>query len=337
MNRQKMGKTWCAGLLFVCVLAAVSAQAAARQLVPLGVPAGVRMTAAGVVISGMTEVDSAAGDVCPGRQAGLESGDILQTAAGQQLTSGDQLSQIVKDSGGTPVKLTGLRGDTGISVTVQPVCSKSAGTYQLGLLVRDSMAGIGTLTYADPQSGAFGALGHPVSDVDSGALLPLDTGSIVPATVIGVVAGESGTPGELVGTYEFSREIGTLDDNTACGIFGTLTDAGLYDAADAIPTASARDVHTGAAEILTCVSGSKAVRYDILIEKVSPDAGDGRSLSIRVTDAALLEQTGGIVPGMSGSPILQDGRLVGAVTHVLVNNPTRGYGILIETMLEAAG
>lgn len=334
MKQKKFQKKWLCGWILVCLLVPSAAQAAERQLVPLGIPVGVRMTAVGVVVSSMTSVDSAAGDMCPGQEAGVEAGDILQTAAGESISSSDQLAQIVKNSDGTPIVLTGLRGDTEITVSVQPVQSKSTGEYQLGLLVRDSMAGIGTLSYVDAQTGTFGALGHPVSDVDSGALLPLSTGSIVPATVVGVVAGEAGTPGELVGTYEFSREIGQLANNTTCGIFGTLTDTSLYDTANAVETAAEEEIHTGHAEVLTCVSGDTPVRYDISIEKISRDAEDGRSLSIRVTDQELLDQTGGIVPGMSGSPILQDGKLVGAVTHVLVNNPARGFAVSIDKMLE---
>lgn len=333
--RKGTGKIWCAVLVLLCMLSPC-AQAASEKLIPLGVPVGVRMTAAGVVVSAMTTVDSPAGNLSPGKQAGLETGDILQTANGQTLSSSSQLAEIVTESGGNPIRFTGLRGDTDISVSVQPVKSTTTGTYQLGMLVRDSMAGIGTLTYADPENGNFGALGHPISDIDSGALLPLDTGSIVPATVIGVVAGEAGTPGELVGTYEFSKEIGQLDDNTACGIFGVLTDTTLYSAQTAVETAAEEEIHTGKAEILTCVSGDTPTRCDIVIEKVNLDAEDGRSMSIRVTDSELLKKTGGIVPGMSGSPIIQDGKLVGAVTHVLVNNPAKGFGVSIEKMLEAA-
>lgn len=327
--RKKWKLTVCS---MVVILLSVSA-AQAAWLVPLGVPVGVRMTASGVVISSMNEVESAAGAVCPGAQAGLETGDILQTANGQEISSSDQLAQLVQQGGGEPVALTGLRGDVPIEVTVQPVQSRSDGAYQIGLLVRDSMAGIGTLTYADPQTGAFGALGHPVSDVDSGVLLPLDTGAVVPAQVVGVVAGEAGTPGELIGSYDFTTELGQLEDNTPCGIFGTLHDSALLDTAAAVETASQDEVHTGAAQVLTCVDGSEPALYDIEIEKTDWSAQDGRSLTVRVTDEALLSKTGGIVPGMSGSPILMDGKLVGAVTHVLVNDPTRGYGIFIETML----
>lgn len=332
MNRIR---TCWSGVLAAVLLLSCTAQAA--DLIALGVPAGVRMTAEGVVISGMSELDTPAGAVSPGQAAGLEIGDILQEADGVVIDSSETLADIVRNSGGYPIQLAGLRGDTKISAAVQPVQTTSDGAYQIGLLIRDSMAGIGTLTYVDPKNGAFGALGHPVTDVDSGARLPLETGSIIPAQVIRVEMGTAGKPGELIGTYDFSTQLGQLDDNTACGIFGTLTNRSLYAGQPVLSTAEAEEVHTGEAEILTCVSGSQPKRYAIVIEKIAPHASDSRNLSLRVTDQALLEQTGGIVPGMSGSPILQDGKIVGAVTHVLVNHPNRGYGILIGNMLEAAG
>lgn len=332
MNRRK--KYW-SGVLAAVLLLSCTAQAA--DLIPLGVPAGIRMTAEGVVISGMSEIDTPAGAVCPGEAAGLETGDILQTANGTAVTSSETLADIVRSSEGQPIQLVGLRGETKISVSVQPVQTTSDGTYQIGLLIRDSMAGIGTLTYVDPKNGAFGALGHPITDIDSGARLPLETGSVVPAQVVRVEMGTAGDPGELIGTYDFSTELGQLDDNTACGIFGTLTNGALYAGMETLSTAEENEVHTGQAEILTCVSGSQPKKYAVSIEKITPDASDSRNLSLRVTDEELLKKTGGIVPGMSGSPILQDGKLIGAVTHVLVNHPERGYGILIENMLDAAG
>lgn len=332
MNRIR---TCWGGVLAAVLLLSCTAQAA--DLIALGVPAGVRMTAEGVVISGMSELDTPAGAVSPGQAAGLETGDILQEANGVPIDSSETLADIVRNSGGHPIQLAGLRGDTEISAAVQPVQTTSDGAYQIGLLIRDSMAGIGTLTYVDPKNGTFGALGHPVTDVDSGARLPLETGSIIPAQVIRVEMGTAGKPGELIGTYDFSTQLGQLDDNTACGIFGTLTNRSLYAGQPVLSTAEAEEVHTGEAEILTCVSGSQPKRYAIAIEKIAPHAADSRNLSLRVTDQALLEQTGGIVPGMSGSPIIQDGKIVGAVTHVLVNHPNRGYGILIGNMLEAAG
>lgn len=332
MNRRKT--CWC-GVLAAVLLISCTAQAA--DVIPLGIPAGVRMTAEGVVVSGMTEIDTPAGALCPGEEAGLETGDILQTANGMAIDSSETLADVVRNSEGKPVELVGLRGETNISVSVQPVQSTSGDGYQIGLLIRDSMAGIGTLTYVDPKNGDFGALGHPITDVDSGARLPLETGSIIPAQVVRVEMGTAGNPGELIGTYDFSTELGKLEDNTARGIFGTLTDTSLYAGQPVVSTAQPEEVHTGDAEILSCVSGAQPKRYTISIEKVVPDASDYRNLSLRVTDETLLETTGGIVPGMSGSPIMQDGKLIGAVTHVLVNHPDRGYGVLINNMLDAAG
>lgn len=332
MNRRK--RCWSGALVAVLLL---SCTAQAADLIPLGIPAGIRMTAEGVVISGMTDIDTPAGALCPGEEAGLEAGDILQTANGVAIDSSETLADIVRNSEGKPIRLAGLRGETAISVSVQPVQSTSGNGYQIGLLIRDSMAGIGTLTYVDPKNGDFGALGHPVTDVDSGARLPLESGSLVPAQVVRVEMGTAGQPGELIGTYDFSTELGQLDDNTACGIFGTLQDENLYADQTAFATAEPEEVHTGQAEILTCVSGSTPKKYAVSIEKVITDASDSRNVFLRVTDEALLEKTGGIVPGMSGSPILQDGKLVGAVTHVLVDHPDRGYGIFIENMLDAAG
>lgn len=331
MNRRK--PYWCG--VVAAILLIGTAQAA--DVIPLGIPAGVRMTAEGVVISSMTEIDTPAGAVCPGEEAGLETGDILQTANGVGIDSSETLADVVHNSEGKPIELIGLRGETNISVSVQPVQSTSGDGYQIGLLIRDSMAGIGTLTYVDPKNGDFGALGHPVTDVDSGARLPLETGSIIPAQVVRVEMGTAGKPGELIGTYDFSTELGKLEDNTARGIFGTLTDTSLYAGQSTVSTAEPEEVHTGDAEILSCVSGAQPKHYAVCIEKVTPDASDCRNLSLRVTDETLLETTGGIVPGMSGSPIIQDGKLIGAVTHVLVNHPDRGYGILINNMLDATG
>lgn len=332
MNRRRT--CWC-GVLAAVLLISCTAQAA--DVIPLGIPAGVRMMAEGVVISGMTEIDTPAGALCPGEEAGLEAGDILQTANGMAIDSSETLADIVHNSEGKPMELVGLRGETKISVSVQPVQSTSGDGYQIGLLIRDSMAGIGTLTYVDPKNGDFGALGHPITDVDSGARLPLETGSVIPAQVVRVEMGTAGKPGELIGTYDFSTELGKLKDNTACGIFGTLQDVDVYAGQTVFATAEPEEVHTGQAEILTCVSGSQPEKYAISIEKITTDASDSRNLSLRVTDETLLEKTGGIVPGMSGSPILQDGKLVGAITHVLVDHPDRGYGILIKNMLDAAG
>ena len=199
------------------------------------------------------------------------------------------------------------------------------------------MAGIGTLTYCDPASGAFGALGHGVNDVDTSLLLPLESGGLMYAQVADVKKGLSGEPGELHGTFEVSRELGTLSANTKSGIFGCLTDPAMTQGLSPVPVAAKQDLKEGNATILSNISGDRVEEYQVeIVQLYSLKDDDTRDMMLKVTDPRLLEITGGIVQGMSGSPIIQNGKLVGAVTHVLVNDPTRGYGIFIENMLDAA-
>lgn len=326
---RKKGMSICASLLIVSLLSPPGL--AVRMLIPCGMPTGVRMTAKGVVVCGMNDISSAAGKVCPAEEAGLRTGDILYSVNGTEISSGEEFAQEVAESDGEPVTLEGERDDVTVRVTVQPVMSTADSMYHLGLLVRDSMAGIGTITYVDPQSGEYGALGHAVCEVDSGTKLPLEDGSLMPASVVDITEGKRGEPGELIGSFELDKTMGTITKNTACGIFGTL---GRTINGKALPVASADEVKTGDAQILACVGGSDPKKFTVRIERIMGKDAQGKSMAIHVTDDRLIDKTGGIVQGMSGSPIIQDGKLVGAVTHVTVNDPTRGYGIFIENMLE---
>ena len=330
---QRTRKALGTGLLMICMLSPPAL--AVRMVIPSGMPTGVRMTAKGVVVCGMTEVQSAAGAVCPAEQAGLRTGDILRTVNGMAISSGEDFAEIVQQTGGKEIVVSGERDGVDIRVRVQPVRSTADSEYHLGLLVRDSMAGIGTITYLDPETGEFGALGHAVCECDSGTQLPLEDGSLMPAAVVSVNKGQRGEPGELLGSFQPEVSMGRITKNTAYGIFGTMSTKSVTG--QAIPVAERDEIEVGEAEILTCVSGSKPKRYTIRIERIVGRDEDGKSMAIRVTDEQLLSKTGGIVQGMSGSPIIQNGKLVGAVTHVLVNDPTRGYGIFIENMLDAAG
>lgn len=329
---QKTRRAWGAGLLMICMLSPPAL--AVRMVIPSGMPTGVRMTAKGVVVCGMTEVQSAAGAVCPAEQAGLRTGDILRTVNGTAISSGDEFAELVQQTGGEELVVSGERDGVDIRVRVQPVKSTADSEYHLGLLVRDSMAGIGTVTYIDPETGEFGALGHAVCECDSGTQLPLEDGSLMPAAVVSVEKGRRGEPGELLGSFQLEVSMGRITKNTAYGIFGKMSSESMTG--KAIPVAKRDEIEIGEAEILTCVSGTKPKRYAIRIERIVGRDEDGKSMAIRVTDEQLLNKTGGIVQGMSGSPIIQNGKLVGAVTHVLVNDPTRGYGIFIENMLDAA-
>ena len=210
------------------------------------------------------------------------------------------------------------------------------GAYCIGAWIRDSMAGIGTMTYYDPDTGAFGALGHGITDTDTALLMPFASGSILPSTVKAVKKGASGAAGELRGDFDLTRDLGTLSANTASGVFGTVEESDFTESlTGALPVAKASEVRTGPAVILSNVEGDHVAEYDVEILQIVEGSADGRDLVISVTDPELIAATGGIVQGMSGSPILQNGKFVGAVTHVLLNDPTKGYGILMETMLKA--
>ena len=322
------------GFFAAAMLSAVPARAAAepvRELVPVGQPIGVKLFSDGVLVIGLSDGENAA------KQCGLKEGDIITAVGGESLDTIEQLRACLNANGAAEAALTVRRGSRTLTLEASPQRDES-GEYRLGAWVRDSMAGIGTMTFYDPQSGVFGALGHGVTDVDTGQLLPLDHGSIMDASVKAVKKGERAAPGELKGDFDLTRDSGTLYANTDCGIFGTLN---AEDAAKltgrAYPLARRSEVRAGPATILATVSGNETKEYAIEIEKVYSSSASSRNLLLHVTDEALLAQTGGIVQGMSGSAILQDGKLVGAVTHVLVDDPTRGYGIFIENMLSAAG
>ncbi len=303
---------------------------AVRNLIASGMPVGVRMTADGVVVCGMEDIQGELGKDCPAKEAGLRTGDILCSVDGTKISSGAEFAAAVHRGGGAPVVVEGERDGTAIRTTVRPVQSTADGRYHLGLLVRDSMAGIGMVTYVDPKDGSYGALGHAVTEIDSGTILPLQDGSLMPAAVVGITKGRRGMAGELTGAFQLETNLGSIEKNTANGIFGIMHDGSITGTP--VSVAETDQVRTGNAQILTCLDGSKPKKYSIVIDRIHPNGGN-RSLSIRVTDKQLLERTGGIVQGMSGSPILQDGRLVGAVTHVLLSDPQRGYGILIGDML----
>ncbi len=320
----------CAALLAVLLFAGSTTAHAAQQprmLVPVGKTFGVKLFSEGVMVVDVPQ---------DAQETGLKSGDVLLRVNDTALTSAEQLRALVQENGAAAMTLSVRRGARLLTLHAQGEADEQ-GVYRLGAWVRDSMAGIGTMTYYDPQSGAFGALGHGVTDVDTAQLLPLGSGALMAAEVKAVRRGESGTPGELRGSFDLTHESGTLTANTDCGLFGTLEADAATNFGAAIPVAQRSEVHTGAATVLANCAGDAVEEYFVEIERIYNADASPRDLLLRVTDPALLALTGGIVQGMSGSPIIQDGKLVGAVTHVLVNDPTRGYGIFIENMLDAAG
>ena len=294
------------------------------MLVPCGTPFGIKLKTSGVMAVSITENS-------PAKKEGIKEGDIIMSVNGEPVNSNSAISSAIQLC---PEKCEIIlrRGDSEKLVTVKPY--QDCGIYKIGIWVRDSAAGLGTMTYFDPLTGGFGGLGHPVSDVTTGELMPMASGEITPAQITGAVKGETGDPGELCGTLTTDECLGTLSLNTSYGIFGTMSNP--CDTEKAIPMAFRQEVHTGDATILATIEGSTPKEYDIVIEHINIcDLNSSKSMVIRITDPELLEATGGIVCGMSGSPIIQDGRLAGAVTHVFLNDPERGYAIFCETMLQA--
>ena len=302
----------------------VSAESKLRpMLVPCGTPFGIKLRTDGVIAVSVNE-DS------PADECGIREGDLILAVNGKEVSSNSEICSAIQLSP-EECEIILRRGDSEKLMTAVPY--EDCGIYKIGIWVRDSAAGIGTMTYYDPADGSYGGLGHPVSDVTTGTLMPLASGEITAADIGGVTASIPGEPGELCGTLRANSTIGTIDLNTQCGIFGSVASAPTDS--KAIPMAFRQEVRTGCATMLTTVDGSTPQEYDIEIEHINIcDMESSKSMVIRITDERLLDITGGIVCGMSGSPILQDGRLVGAVTHVFLNDPQRGYAVFCETMLE---
>ena len=306
------------------LLSLIPITARAQTLVAVGEVVGLELHNGIVTVAALDEGGSAAGD------AGILPGDVILSIDGRPVSCGDDVKNALSRSDGT-VQVCLERKGKPMEVHMTPEIT--ADGPKLGIYLRQGVTGIGTVTYYDPETGTFATLGHGVNGSD-GSLLEMRTGKAYPARVVSVKKGRTGAPGQLMGTVDSPEPIGTLRANTARGVFG---ESGTGFQGSVMEAASPEEVRTGKATILSTVSGDSVQEYSVEILKLYPKARtSGRNMLIRVTDPTLLETTGGIVQGMSGSPIIQDGKLVGAVTHVLVNDPTTGYGIFIENMLDAA-
>ena len=319
-------------LTVVCVGGLLSMTALGLELIPVGSAIGIEVDVDGVLMDQLRTVDTARGEASPGKAAGIKEGDVIVGVNGEDVDDLEDFSEEIGKMDGSPLELTLLREGKRRTVTVQPA-QTCDGEYRLGLWLRDRVSGIGTVTYYDPKSGEYGALGHGINDRNTGCPIPVEDGQTYNAAIVDVVQGQTGNPGELTGSFDTGAVFGTVESNTVYGIFGKCSHASVSGAT--METAAMGEVQVGPAQILSTVNGTEPKLYDIRIDNIRRCGGEER-YRITVTDPALLEQTGGVVCGMSGSPIIQDGKLVGAVTHVLVNDPTRGYGIFIENMLDAA-
>ena len=298
---------------------------AAKELAPVGQVVGLELRDGSVTVASF---DEELGEKC--KRAGMQVGDVIKSIDGVQIHSSADVRKAMAQSDGT-VEIQVDRNGKSQSIRVTPQITGEG--PKLGLYLRQGVTGIGTVTWYDAQTGKFGTLGHGVNSA-GGKLLQMTDGNAYDARVITVKKGKAGTPGQLMGAVERLEPVGELSKNTAQGVFGTTQEGWEVEE---IPVAEASQIKTGKATILSTVSGGAAREYSVEILKIYPKSKQtGRNLLIHVTDPELLEVTGGIVQGMSGSPIIQDGKLIGAVTHVLVNDPTTGYGIFIENMLDAA-
>ena len=307
-------------IILFCLLLCTSALA--ERLVPGGTPLGISIETEGLIVAGFSEIMGKS----PAQDAGIRAGDILKSIDDTEINSPEDFANAMKSLSET-VELTVLRGGEEKTVKITPTLDEN-GCRKLGLWLRDGVNGIGTLSFYDPETGLYGALGHSVSDCESGNTVPLREGSIFDAQIVGIIPGERGAPGQLQGCADEGKRLGDIQINCVCGIFGH---AELPDA----ETLETGDIAPGKATVRCTLDGDGVGEYEIQIEKVNE--ADGRTVAvIRVTDSELLACTGGIVQGMSGSPIIQNGCLVGAVTHVFVNDPATGFAIGIYDMIEAA-
>ncbi|MCG5103003.1 SpoIVB peptidase [Oceanobacillus alkalisoli] len=312
------------------------------KLIPGGQSIGVQLETLGVLVVGHHSIQGKEGSLSPGQDAKVLIGDMIVEINGKPIKDMSEIKPLVNTAGkqNEELKITLKRGNETLNTSLQPVQDKRDQEYKIGLYIRDSAAGIGTMTFHDPETKRYGALGHVISDMDTKKPIELMRGKIVRSSVVHIEKGNQGTPGEKQARFSADRNvIGSIVKNTPHGIFGVLNSTITNDNYDKpLPITRSDEVKEGPAKILTVVADEKVEEFDIeIVSSVPQKKADIKGMVLKITDPRLLESTGGIVQGMSGSPIIQDGKIVGAVTHVFVNDPTSGYGVHIEWMLNDAG
>lgn len=299
----------------------------------LGNPFGMKIYTDGVLVIEATDVNTPSGNINPAISAGIKIGDYIKTVNGQKISCNEELSQKVTESNGNSLSVEVLRGGETMRFNVIPIFDSSAGTYRIGIWVRDSSAGVGTLTFYSPANGIICGLGHGICDSDTETLLDVDKGELVGASILSVEKGSAGNPGALKGKFTYDS-IADIQLNCENGVYGFAKQK--ISTPNLTEIALKQEVYDGDAQILCTVSGDTPKLYSCTVKKSNSNRSNTQNLIVTVTDPELIENTGGIVQGMSGSPILQDGKLIGALTHVLVKDSLTGYGIYAENMLETA-
>ncbi|TDQ41637.1 SpoIVB peptidase [Aureibacillus halotolerans] len=312
------------------------------RLIPGGQSIGVRLNSGGVLVVGYHDVSTSSGALSPGRSSGLQAGDMILSINNTPVQKMKNVGELVTKAGqdGAPMLLEVKRKETIFQAQLTPAFDQNDQKYRIGLYIKEAAAGIGTMTFYDPESKAFGSLGHVIADSTNHEPVAVYNGELLPSQVTSIARGGQGTPGEKIASFTNDKEpIGSVSKNTPFGVFGTMNKPfvnGIYQ--QPLPITVSSQVKKGPAKMLTVVDGQKVEAFDIEIVNSIPQKFPAtKGMVVKVTDPDLLQRTGGIVQGMSGSPIIQDGKLIGAITHVFVNDPTSGYGIHIEWMLKEAG
>lgn len=302
------------------------------KVVPIGRSIGMKLYTDGVLVVGMSEIEGKK----PYENCGIEEGDRIVEIDNSKISNTNELIDTVNKSNGNSINIKYISEENNILTTsIRPV--KTGEDYKIGLWVRDAAAGVGTLTFYNPENNKCVALGHGITDIDTSKLIDIASGELVSANILSINKGEKGKPGEVKGTIENGHKLGDVYQNTPFGVYGTLENKNVLNISDnnAVEVASREEIKTGKAEILCELENGKRKSYEIEIERIFiNNNSDNKSMLIKVTDEELIEKTGGIIQGMSGAPILQNGKLIGAVTHVLVNDPTEGYAVFGDILVK---
>lgn len=301
-------------------------------VVPMGNAIGMKLYTAGVLVVGMSEIEGKK----PYENSGIKEGDRIIQINQNQIDNTDDLMKAVNKSDGNNISIKYVRDEKTITTSIKPL-KNSRNEYKIGLWVRDAAAGVGTLTFYEPSSGMFATLGHGIMDIDTAELIKIANGELVTTNILSINKGTKGNPGEIRGTIEAGHTIGSISKNTKFGVFGTINKTPYLNTSNTneVQVALREEIKTGKAQIICELENGKKEYYDIEIQRIFiSNNKDNKSMLIKVTDKKLSEKTGGIIQGMSGAPIIQNGKFVGAVTHVLVNDPTIGYGVFADIMLK---
>lgn len=307
-----------------------------RYVNPIGRTIGLKLYTDGVLVVGMSEIDGEDGKKhIPYENSGIKEGDLIQEINGQEVSNTQALINIVNASGGEEISIKYKRNGESIYTSITPVKGINNG-YMLGLWVRDAAAGVGTLTYYEAATGKFAALGHGITDVDTGNMLNISNGELVTAQIISIVKGVKGRAGEIRGIIDDGEKIGKIEKNTEIGVYGTVTNLEFINSVEQpeVEVANRNEIKTGDAKIICQVENEKVEEFNIKIKRVYKNSKDNKSMLIEITDENLINKTGGIIPGMSGTPIIQNNKFIGAITNVLLNSPTEGYAIFADMMME---